>query len=41
MAFSLSSLMPARLRGGQPVVPVVRLSGMIGGGLPLRQGLTL
>lgn len=41
MAFSLSSLMPARLRGGQPVIPVVRLSGMIGGGLPLRQGLTL
>lgn len=41
MAFSLSSLLPARLRGDQPVVPVVRLSGMIGGGLPLRQGLTL
>ena len=41
MAFSVKSLIPARLRGGQPVIPVVRLAGMIGGGGPLRQGLTL
>ncbi len=42
MAFSLKTLIPARLRGGEPVIPVVRLSGTIGGGAtPLRQGLTL
>ena len=41
MAFSLKSLVPPPLRGGEPVIPVVRLSGMIGGAGPLRQGMTL
>ncbi len=41
MAFSLKSVIPARFRGDRPVVPVVRLAGMIGGGGPLRSGLTL
>ena len=41
MAFSLKSLLPARLRGGEPVIPVVRLSGIIGGGGALRSGLKL
>ena len=41
MAFSLKSLIPARLRGEGPVIPVVRLSGVIGSLGPLRQGLTL
>jgi serine protease SohB len=41
VAFSLKSLVPARLRRGEPVVPVVRLSGVIGSMGPLRQGLTL
>jgi len=36
----LKALLPARLRGG-PVVPVVRLSGVIGAVTPLRPGLTL
>ena len=40
MAFSPKSLLPARLRG-EPVVPVVRLSGVIGSVGALRQGLTL
>lgn len=35
------NLLPKKLRGGKPVVPVVRLSGVIGGGSPLRQGLSL
>ncbi|MBR1218122.1 S49 family peptidase [Bradyrhizobium sp. U87765 SZCCT0131] len=34
-------LLPARLRGDRPVVPVVRLGGVIGAVTPLRQGLTL
>jgi serine protease SohB len=34
-------LLPARLRGDVPVVPVVRLSGTIGFSTPLRPGLTL
>ena len=33
--------LPARLRGGVPVVPVVRLSGTIGAITPLRPGMTL
>jgi len=37
---SLRNLLPARWRGG-PVVPVVRLSGVIGAVTPLRPGLTL
>src|SRR5579871_2254316 len=32
---------PERLRRGRPVVPVVRLSGLIGAVTPLRQGMTL
>jgi signal peptide peptidase SppA len=36
----LKALLPARLRG-EPVVPVVRLSGVIGAVTPLRPGLTL
>ncbi|WP_315776174.1 MULTISPECIES: S49 family peptidase [unclassified Bradyrhizobium] len=36
----LKALLPARLRG-VPVVPVVRLSGVIGAVTPLRPGLTL
>src|ERR1700749_144117 len=34
------AMLPARLRGA-PVVPVVRLSGVIGAVTPLRQGMTL
>jgi serine protease SohB len=37
----LRPLLPARLRGGAAVVPVVRLSGVIGYSTPLRPGLTL
>jgi signal peptide peptidase SppA len=38
---SLRRLLPARFRGDIPVVPVVRLSGVIGAVTPLRQGMTL
>jgi signal peptide peptidase SppA len=41
VAFSLSSLLPARWRSSGPTIPVVRLTGQIGGGSPLRAGLTL
>src|SRR6201996_8314581 len=34
-------LLPARFRRGSAVVPVVRLSGVIGAVTPLRQGMTL
>jgi serine protease SohB len=34
-------LLPARLRGDVPIVPVVRLAGTIGFSTPLRPGLTL
>src|SRR5712675_211200 len=34
-------LIPARLRRGTAVVPVVRLSGLIGAVTPLRPGMTL
>jgi len=37
----LMELLPARLRRGAAVVPVVRLSGLIGAVTPLRQGMTL
>ena len=37
----LGPLLPARFRANVPVVPVVRLSGVIGAGVPLRPGLTL
>ena len=36
-----SEWLPARLRRGMPVVPVVRLSGVIGAVTPLRPGMTL
>jgi serine protease SohB len=41
MAFSLKSLVPARFRRDSPVIPLVRLSGMIGGGSTFRVGLSL
>jgi len=37
----LGPLVPARFRAGIPVVPVVRLSGVIGVTSPLRPGMTL
>ena len=37
----LSEFLPARLRPGVAVVPVVRLSGVIGAVTPLRPGMTL
>src|ERR1700743_1789905 len=37
----LKDLLPARLRRGVPVVPVVRLSGVIGAVTPLRPGMSL
>jgi signal peptide peptidase SppA len=37
----VKQLLPARFRGDIPVVPVVRLSGVIGAVTPLRQGMTL
>src|SRR5467141_2356147 len=37
----LKELIPARLRRGVPVVPVVRLSGVIGAVTPLRPGMSL
>src|SRR5882724_8884775 len=38
---ALRKLLPRRLRGDIPVVPVVRLAGVIGFSTPLRPGLTL
>src|SRR5258706_2258545 len=38
---ALRPVMPKRLRGDIPVVPVVRLSGVIGFSTPLKPGLTL
>src|SRR6516164_8458050 len=40
-AAARATLLPKRLRGDIPVVPVVRLSGVIGFSTPLRPGLTL
>src|SRR6201987_1839912 len=37
----LHPVIPARWRGGVPVVPVVRLTGIIGFSTPLRPGLSL
>src|SRR6202047_1484052 len=37
----LMAMLPARLRRGTAVVPVVRLSGVIGAVRPLRPGMTL
>jgi signal peptide peptidase SppA len=41
MAFSLSALVPGFMRRDRTVVPVIRLSGAIGIGAPLRPGLSL
>jgi len=38
---AISPLLPARFRPGRPVVPVVRLTGVIGFSTPLRPGLSL
>jgi serine protease SohB len=38
---ALRPLVPARFRGDMPVVPVIRLTGVIGLGAPLRPGLSL
>ena len=38
---ALRSLLPRRWRGGVAVVPVVRLTGVIGSVMPLRSGLTI
>jgi serine protease SohB len=38
---ALRPILPKRLRGDLPVVPVVRLSGVIGFATPLKSGLTL
>jgi signal peptide peptidase SppA len=38
---SIRPILPKRLRGDTPVVPVVRLSGVIGFSTPLKPGLTL
>jgi signal peptide peptidase SppA len=38
---ALRPILPRRLRGDAPVVPVVRLSGVIGFSTPLKPGLTL
>jgi serine protease SohB len=38
---ALRPILPKRLRGGAPVVPVVRLAGVIGFSTPLKPGLTL
>jgi signal peptide peptidase SppA len=38
---ALREFVPERFRGGQPVVPVVRLTGVIGFSTPLRPGLTM
>ena len=37
----LQPVLPRRFRGDMPVVPVVRLSGIIGFSTPLKPGLTL
>ena len=38
---ALRPILPKRLRGGVPIVPVVRLAGVIGFSTPLKPGLTL
>ena len=38
---TLRPILPKRLRGDTPIVPVVRLSGVIGFSTPLKPGLTL
>jgi serine protease SohB len=34
-------ILPAKMRGDIPIVPVVRISGVIGAGVPLRPGVTI
>jgi serine protease SohB len=41
MAISLGSLLRAGFRAGGPIVPIVRLSGAIGGPGPIRTGISL
>src|SRR6187551_1579124 len=41
MLDALGPLVPARWRSDTPVVPVIRLNGVIGAAVPLRQGLGL
>ena len=41
VAAVLRPILPRRFRGNEPVVPVVRLTGIIGFSTPLRPGLTL
>jgi signal peptide peptidase SppA len=41
MAFSLSALLPKGMQSGRKTIPVIRLSGAIGVGMPLRPGLSL
>jgi serine protease SohB len=41
IADALGPLVPARFRGDVPVVPVIRLAGVIGAAVPLRPGLSL
>ncbi|MCK1423303.1 S49 family peptidase [Bradyrhizobium sp. 180] len=41
LADKLMQYLPARFRPGTPIVPVVRLSGVIGAVTPLRPGMTL
>ena len=41
MVMSLASLLPARFRRDRPVIPVVRLSGVIGSAAGFRGGLSL
>ena len=41
MIATLRSLLPKRFRSDIPVVPVVRLTGVIGFSTPLKPGLTL
>ncbi|EAV43422.1 signal peptide peptidase SppA [Labrenzia sp. MBR-25] len=41
MISSLRRFLPKRFRNDKPVIPVVRLSGAIGGGGPFRSGLSL
>jgi signal peptide peptidase SppA len=41
LRFSLRSLLPRRFRRDRPIIPVVRMAGVIGSVSPLRSGLTL
>ena len=41
MAFSFNALLPRSMRSDRTTIPVVRLAGAIGTGIPIRSGLTL